>query len=83
MIMEVSLMLLTSKPTNPDWYEKLSLEDKFSYLAEKLAKHTGVNVDSCCMYWRMLVALPFDKAPAEHLPVYKAAKEYIKKELLL
>lgn len=64
-------------------YEAFDLDTKYRYLHQKLWQHTGSNVQKCVKYWMMLIKLPFDKAPAEYMDTFRAAKAYIKKELLL
>lgn len=60
-------------------YEKLPLDAKFRYLAQKLNKHTNHDIMKCVLYWNLLIKLPYDKAPHEHMETYKLAKMYIKK----
>ena len=64
-------------------YESMDQETKFRYLGQKLWQHTGNNISKTIFYWRLLIKLDFRDAPEDLMPIYKSAKEYIKKELLI
>lgn len=70
-------------------YDAMPTAKKFEYLARKIGQYvndvddTGANVDKLVKCWMRLIKLPFEEAPKQFLPIYKLAKDRIKKELLL